>query len=85
MRDKSNQVPVEHDWRTERLLTLLILSHPEWCSRTELEAKLHEIDPLALSDALAKLGCEGVVVLDGEQIRVSRCVRHIDSLGLIGV
>jgi hypothetical protein len=85
MHDKSNQVPGEHDWRTERSLVLMVLSHSERCSRAILEAELRDIEPLTVSDALTSLGAEGVVSLDGDQVEASLCVWHLDTLGLIAV
>jgi hypothetical protein len=85
MQDKSNQVPGEHDRRTERALILMILDRPERLSRAELETTLHDIEPLRVCNALAKLAAEGVVVLDGEHVEASRCARHLDALGVIGV
>jgi DNA-binding HxlR family transcriptional regulator len=84
MQDKSNHVPGEHD-RAERLLALLILSHPERRSRTELEAELQDIDRDAIGNALRRLEAEGVVIVHREAVQASRCARHLDTLGLIAV
>jgi uncharacterized protein (DUF1786 family) len=85
MQEASIQVPDDHDRRTERSLVLSVLDHPEWCSRSELEIELHDIDPLTVSDALAKLEAEGVVILDGEDVQASQCSRHLNALGLISI
>lgn len=85
MQDKSNQVPDEHDRRTERSLVLVVLNHPERCSRVILEAELHDIDPLTVSHALTSLEAEGVVSLDGDQVEASLCAQHLDTLDLIAV
>lgn len=85
MPDQCNHVSDKHARHTERSLVLMILNHPERCLRAELEAELHDIDPLAVSDALETLETEGVVILDGEQVSASRCARHLDALGLIAV
>jgi hypothetical protein len=71
--------------RTERSLVLIVLDHPERCSRAELEIELHDIEPLLLCNALAHLHAEGVVILDGETVTASPCARHMDALGVIGV
>jgi hypothetical protein len=73
--------------RIERAIILLVLDgdHAEVWARAEIESELRGRDPLTISDALAHLEAEGVVRLDGEQVRASCCARHIDSLGLICV
>jgi hypothetical protein len=85
MQDKSNQILGKHDRRTERSLILMILDRPERCSRVELETTLHDIDPLTVSDGLAQLATEGVVIVEGEDVQASRCARHLDALELIGI
>jgi hypothetical protein len=69
----------------ERPVVLLILDddHPEVWSQAEVMRALRDIDPLAIGDALAYLEAEGVVILNGGQVRPSRCVRCLDRLGLI--
>jgi hypothetical protein len=69
----------------ERPVVLLVLDHdhPEVWSRAEIERALNDTDSLAISDALAHLEAEGVLCMDGERVRATRCARHIDSLGLI--
>jgi hypothetical protein len=51
----------------------------------ELERELSGIEPLAVDDAIGLLAAEDVVSVGGEIARVSRCARHLDALGLIGV
>jgi len=67
------------------VLQLLRGDHDERWSRAELETKLDDIEPLALSDAIAHLERHGVVVVKGEYILASPGVRRIDELGLVGV
>jgi len=76
-----------HARRIERAIILLVLDedHAEVWSRAEIEVAMSDIEPLAISDALACLAAEGVLRLDDEQVRASRCARHIDSLELIYV
>jgi DNA-binding HxlR family transcriptional regulator len=71
----------------QRAIVLQVLrdDHPEKWMRVELEQSASDIEPLTVSDALAKLETEGVVILDGETVTASRCARHLDALGLIGV
>jgi DNA-binding HxlR family transcriptional regulator len=70
---------------TERLLVLQVLEEREPCLRSELEIALGDVEPLAISDALQALEAEGVVCGSGEQVRASRCARHLDKLGLIAI
>jgi hypothetical protein len=81
MRTESKQVPV----RVERIVALFVLDHPDWRSRSELEGELHNIDREAVSAALEGLAAQGVIVVEGEQVSASKCVRHLDVLGLIAV
>ncbi len=68
----------------QRAIVLQILrdDHPARWTRAELERALR---PGVVGDALAKLEAEEVAVVDGEQVRASRCARHLDALGLIVV
>jgi hypothetical protein len=74
-----------HARRIERTIILLVLDedHAVIWSRSEIEVGMSDVEPLAISDALAYLAADGVLQLDDEQVHVSRCVRHLDSLGLI--
>jgi hypothetical protein len=67
----------------QRAIVSIILSsdHTEVWTRSELEQALDS----AVSDQLAKLTRAGIVIVDGERLRASRCVRHLDALGLIAV
>ena len=54
-------------------------------SHAELLRELHDVDSDALSGALENLEALGVVIVEGEYVRVSRAARHLDALGLISV
>jgi DNA-binding HxlR family transcriptional regulator len=71
----------------QHLIVLLVLSddHDERWSRAELKAELDDPEPQVISNALEHLEGAGVVHLDGEQVWASRCVRHLDALGSIGI
>lgn len=71
----------------ERAIALQLLrdDHGERWSRAELETELGDVEPLALSDAIADLERHGVVVVQGEHVVASPGVRHLDELGLVGV
>ena len=77
---------VEHpDIAIERPLVLQVLEGREPCSRSELEIALGDVEPLAIGDALQALEAEGVLCVSGERVWASRCICHLDKLGLIGV
>jgi hypothetical protein len=67
------------------VMQLLRDDRPERWSRAELEREVSNIKPLDISDALAQLNAEGVVVLKGEQLQASGCARYLDALELICV
>lgn len=71
----------------ERAIVLQLLrdDRDEQWSRAELEAELDNVEPLALSDAIAGLERHGVVVVQGEHVVASRCARQLDELGLIAI
>jgi hypothetical protein len=71
----------------ERAIVLQLLrdDHDEQWSRVELETELDDVEPMALSDAIADLERHGVAVVQGERILASRCARHLDELGLIAI
>jgi hypothetical protein len=67
------------------VLQLLRKDHPREWSQAELEHEISRSDLLSISDALAQLEPEGVVVVDGEQAQASSCAHYLDKLDLIGV
>jgi hypothetical protein len=71
----------------ERAIVLQVLreDHEERWSRAELERELYDIEPLQLSDALARLREAGVVHLAGELVWASRCARRLDQLGMVSI
>jgi hypothetical protein len=79
MQPESKQVLV----RVERIVALFVLDRPGGRARAELDAELHDIDPEAVSAALSSLEGEGVVIVEGEKVRASECIRHLDALNLI--
>ena len=68
--------------RVQRAVVLQVLreDHPQWWTRAELE---RDLEPMALTGALAKLAADDVIQVDDERVRASRCARHLDALGLI--
>ena len=78
----------KHDSKkAQRMIVLQVLrdDHPEPWTPTELQRESPDLDPQAVRDGLARLAAEGVVILDGETVTASPCIRHIDALELIGV
>jgi len=71
----------------ERAIVLQLLrdDHDKQWSRAELETELDDVEPLALSDAIAALERHDIVVAQGEHVVASRCARHLDELGLIAI
>jgi hypothetical protein len=68
--------------RVQRAVVLQVLreDHAQWWTRAELE---RDLGSMALTGAVAKLVADDVIQVDGERVRASRCVRHLDALGLI--
>jgi hypothetical protein len=87
MQGQPNQVSGEEDPRLERAIVLQVLrdDHEHRWSRSELEVEMADIDPLDISDALARLEAHGIVCVTGESVRASRAVGRLDELGLIAV
>jgi hypothetical protein len=76
-----------HRSRVERAIVFQLLDSDDaerW-SRAELEIELHDVEALAISDALEHLEAVGVVDLDGETVGASRCARYLDRLGIVAV
>jgi DNA-binding transcriptional ArsR family regulator len=69
----------------ERPLVLQVLEGREPRLRSELETALGDVEPSAIGDALEALEAEGVLCISREQVWASRCIRHLDKLGLIAI
>jgi DNA-binding HxlR family transcriptional regulator len=82
MRHESKQVPQDFI-KAQRVIVLLILEHTEGLAWSELAAKLDDLTPNALADALAVLNEEGVVLVEDSRIQASPCARRLDMLALI--
>ncbi len=67
------------------VLRLLDERHPHPWTRSELQRTSADIEPSILAVALHQLASSGVAVLDGEQIRASRCARRLDTLGMVSI
>jgi hypothetical protein len=72
---------------TQHVIVLQVLrdDHPDRWTLTELASEADHIDPAAIATALARLGDQGVVERDDEELWASPCARHIDALGLIAI
>ncbi len=84
MHDASNQF-ADGEPATESIIVLQLLrgDRPEWWSRADVLRELHDIDEDAIRGSLGHLARLGLLVLDGERVRVSDGLRHVDALGLI--
>lgn len=67
------------------VLQLLREEHPQNWSRAELETELEDIDSDAIAVAIERLQEQGVMRVDGEQLRACACARHLDTLGFISI
>jgi hypothetical protein len=69
--------------RVQRAVVLQLLrdDHPGWWAWTDLRRDLGA----RLDSALLKLAADDVIQTKGERVRTSRCVLHLDALGLIAV
>jgi hypothetical protein len=87
MQDQPSQVLGEGDPRVERAIILQLLrdDHGDRWSRAELDVEISNVEPLDISDALARLDQEGIVQISGESVSVSLAVRRLDELGLIAI
>ncbi len=87
MQDQPSQVLGECDPRIERAIILQLLrdDHGDRWSRAELEVEISNVEPLDISDALARLDQDGIVQISGESVSASRVVRRLDELGLIAI
>jgi hypothetical protein len=87
MQDQPSQVLGECDPRIERAIILQFLrdDHGDRWSRAELEVEISTVEPLDISDALARLDQDGIVQISGESVSASRAVRRLDELGLIAI
>jgi hypothetical protein len=87
MQDQPSQVLGECDPRVERVIILQFLrdDHGDRWSHAELEVEISNVEPLDISDALARLDQDGIVQISGESVSASRAVRRLDELGLIAI
>lgn len=87
MQDQPSQVLGEGGPRIERAIILQFLrdDHGNRWSRAELEVEISNVEPLDISDALARLDPDGIVQISGESVSASRAVRRLDELGLIAI
>ncbi len=67
------------------VLQLLRDDHDLRWSRAELRREASDLDPRAVRDGLARLKAEGVATTAREHVLACRCVRHLDSLGLVSI
>jgi hypothetical protein len=87
MQDQPSQVLGERDPRIERAIIPQFLrdDHGDRWLRAELEVEISNVEPLDISDALARLDRDGIVQISGASVWASRPVRRLDALGLIAI
>jgi DNA-binding HxlR family transcriptional regulator len=87
MQDERNEINPTEDVVAQRAIVLQVLrqDHVEPWTRAELESEIYDIEPLAISDALAALDADGVVDIAGEQVRASRAAWRLDALGMVSI
>jgi hypothetical protein len=87
VQEQPSQVPGEEDRRLERAIILQVLrdDHEHRWSRSELELETADVEPLDISDALARLAADGIVRVAGESVWASRALGRLDDLGLIAI
>lgn len=87
MHDQTKHIPGDREQQVQRAIVAHTLrdDHDARWVRSELEAELKDVDPLAIADALTQLQTEGVVELDGETVLASSATRHLDTLELIAL
>ena len=81
------RAPDRGEWTIERAIVLQVLrdDHDERWPRAELGRELGDFEPAILELALERLECEGVLCLDGSDVRASRAARRLDALDLVGL
>ncbi|HME04209.1 MAG TPA: hypothetical protein VKG38_14405 [Solirubrobacteraceae bacterium] len=87
MQDQPSQVLGEGGPRVERVVILQLLrdDHGDRWSRAALEVEIANVEPLDITDALARLDQEGIVQISGDSVSASRAVRRLDELELIAI
>jgi hypothetical protein len=80
-------MPADRIWIAQRAIVLQLLrqDRDERWTFGELVERMPDFNPQIALDGLIRLEGEGAIVaLDGHFL-ASRCTRHLDSLGLIGI
>jgi DNA-binding HxlR family transcriptional regulator len=87
MQDERNAISPDEDEIAQRAIVMQVLreDHTEPWTRAELESEIYDIEPMAISDALAALEAEGVLDTQGEQVQASRCAWRLDALGMVSI
>ena len=69
--------------RAQRAVVALVLERHEGVVRPTLEGELDDLGRETVTQALTRLGQEGVIVVEDVRVRASRCASWLDTLGLI--
>jgi hypothetical protein len=87
MLDKRNDARAADDGMLDRAILSELLSsdHDPLWFRAELEREIASAEPVALLAALDRLQEAGAVRVSGELVCASRCVLHLDALGVLAI
>lgn len=71
----------------ERAIVLQVLrrDHDDRWTRTELDGELRDVEPMVVSDALERIHRGGVIHRDGEQVRATEAIRHLNDLEMVSI
>jgi hypothetical protein len=74
-------------WMVERAIVLQVLrdDHEERWAPAELAGEISDFEPAVLEEALARLGREGILHLEGGSVWAARAARRLDELELISI
>jgi len=87
MPNKRIDVPIVDDRLLDRAILSELLSsdHDPLWFRADLEREIPHIEPADLRAALHRLKEAGVVCVSGELVCASRCVLHLQGLGMLAI
>lgn len=79
------EVPVITSEVAQRAVVLALLNEQAEWTRGMLRDANPDIEPHILTDALARLAGAGAIIMHGQQVRPSRCTRHLGALQMVTV
>ena len=87
MPNKRIDAPTVDDRLLDRIILSELLSsdHDRLWFRAELEGAVARVAPVDLRGALGRLKDAGVVCVSGELVCASRCVLHLQGMGVLAI